>query len=766
MQQTRLRAPFGPAQALWLLAVSVLYLQLPALGPPFIAWAALAAGLGMLAARGRAVRLLALALVAAGWTGCVAQMALAERWSAAGGAERITFEVRVLGLPERDERSTRFAARIEAAPAKYEALLGARIQLSWFADPAAEIAPGQRWRLPLRLRPPRGLRNPGGFDFERHALAHRIAALGTVAGSAEQLSAGGGLDALREGLAQRIEASGAPQSGLLRALAVGDTRALDDAAWDRLRATGLSHLFAISGLHIGLAAGLAALMMRGLYALLPGLGLRIPLPQAAALGAISAAAVYALVAGLSLPTVRSLIMLAAVLLALLLRRQLRLGHSLALAALLLWVMDPLALLTPGFWLSLGGVFWLLVCVPQGQGWRAASAGLVRAQLVLGLALMPLSVLFFGGSSLIGLPLNLLAVPLVTVLVVPSLLLGVLAMPWAPVSGALLTIAGHGMDLLWWLAGLAAAAPAAYLHLPEPSPIAVALALLGVLVLLAPRGLPGRALGALLLLPMLWPARPPLADGAFRIDMLDVGQGLSVLVRTGSHSLLYDAGARSRGGFDLGDAVVVPALRALGVRRLDRILISHGDVDHAGGLQSVRRAFPDAALSSGEPGRVGGQPCRSGERWEWDGVYFEVLHPPAHFPELGNESSCVLSVASAAGRALLPGDIGEVIEGRLLRDEAAKLPADLLLVPHHGSRSSSASSFVAAVAPRWAAVSAGTGNRFGHPHAEVVERYRDQGALLVSSAEYGRASWLFDGDGARLDLLERRDRRRFWQIATP
>jgi competence protein ComEC len=281
-------------------------------------------------------------------------------------------------------------------------------------------------------------------------------------------------------------------------------------------------------------------------------------------------------------------------------------------------------------------------------------------------------------------------------------------------------------------------------------------------LLAPRGVPGRLFGAFLLLPLLWPARLALSSGDYRVDVLDVGQGLSVLVRTQHYAMLFDTAARSRGGFDLGDAVVVPALRAMAVARLDRIIVSHGDMDHAGGLKSVQAAYPEAELLAGEPLRTTGRHCAERNRWEWDAVQFRLLHPGDHFPELGNESSCVLLIEGRGGRTLLPGDIGQIIEQRLLRDVPDALSAELLVMPHHGSRNSSAEDFVAAVRPRWAVASAGAGNRFGHPHAEVEARYQEVGTETLRTAVSGRLVFQFDTAGARLESSDRRDDRRLWQ----
>lgn len=755
----------APWQVALLLAVALALLRLPTLPPEPLCWLAALLGVVLLGWRGRRpalLRGLALTLLGAGWTGTVAWLALEQRLSVQDqGAARV-IEIEVEGLPRSDALATRFQARILVADDPE--LLGRRLAISWFADPPPALRPSERWRLPLRMWPPRGLRNPGGFDYERHALVQRIAAQATVVGSGERLAEAKGIDRLRDDIARRIERSAAPSLPLLRALAVGDTRGLQDADWDRLRHTGLSHLVAISGLHVGLVAGFAALLLRGLYWLRPRLGLRLPLPQAAALAALIGATAYALLAGLSLPTLRSLLMLAAALAAVVLRREAGLAQPLALAAATLWLLDPLALLTPGFWLSLAGVFWLLACVPRGQGWRQAALGLLRAQWVLGLALLPLSVAFFGGGSLVGLPLNLLAVPWVTLGVVPVLLLGVLLLGWPAAADLLFQVAGTMLAALWHLAEYGAGLPAAYLHLPQPSTLTLLLALAGLLLALAPRGVPGRAAALLLLVPLLYPHRERLAEGEYQVDLLDVGQGLAVLVRTADHTLLYDTGARTRSGFDLGDAVVVPALRALGVSHLDRILVSHGDSDHAGGLVSARAAFPEAALQAGEPRRLGLAACRAGQRWQWNAVAFALLHPPEHFPELGNESSCVLRIEGVGGRSLLPGDIGQVIEQRLLREQPDRLPAELLIAPHHGSRSSSSAGFVAAVAPRWVAIAAGAGNRFGHPHAEVLARYQAQGASVLDSASSGRLSWRFGAEGPQLETVERRDHRRFWQRA--
>jgi len=735
--------------------------------PPMALWALLLGFAAILIGYAPKISILGWFLLGLGWTGLHAHWSLAGRFDTAGEGGAIPLVVAVEGLPVRSSDATRFYARVLEHGQDAPGLQGRRVRLAWYGNPAPEVFPGEHWRLHARLRSPRGTVNPGGFDSERFALQRRIAAVGSVAAAPppNRVATSAGMDALRDRIAGRIgEAVARPSSRFLQGLAVGDTRGLKERDWEVLRATGLSHLLAISGLHVGLVAGFAALWMRLVYRLFPRLGLHWPRPLACALAALLVAAVYALLAGFGLPTQRSLLMLAAALLAVLLRRRQGVMQSLLLAGVVVWAVDPLAPLGAGFWLSFLGVFWLLLCVPAGQGLAAGAKSLFWAQLALGLGLLPLTIVFFGQSSLVGLVLNLAAVPWVSLAVVPPLLLGVALLPWPSLSVPLLQLAGWSMQGLWWLAETTAGLSWAQAFWPEPGPGVLLLAVLGVFWLLLPRGVPGKPLAALCFLPLLWPAQQSLADGELRVDLLDVGQGQAVLLRTREHALLYDAGPRHRGGFDAGEAVVLPALRAMGVKHLDVLMISHADSDHAGGTDALRRNLPITHWYSGEPERGGGGlPCRAGHAWHWNGVDFTVLHPPMHFPELGNESSCVLEVTGPGGRFLLPGDIGEIIERRLQR-EGRLLPLDVLLSAHHGSRSGSTAAFLQATRPRLVLVSAGYRNRFGHPHPDVIARYRAVQGQVLNTAHHGHIRLRFRPGGEVQWQSMRMHQRRFWRAA--
>ncbi len=541
---------------------------------------------------------------------------------------------------------------------------------------------------------------------------------------------------------------------------------MDEHEWAVARATGIPHLIAISGLHIALFASFGVFIVRGLWRLLPTLALRWPAPMIEAVVSLLFGTVYAMLAGFGLPTRRALVMIAALLVANLARRARAPVQGLALAVIVLLAWNPLCVLSAGFWLSFVGVGWLMFCLGGSTQRRVWRHELVGAQGVASLGLLPLSIWFFGQSSLIGPIANLVAVPWICFLVLPLTVLAGLIMLVSPMIGApLLQVAGWAMQSLWWLLEKMASWPGALWFFPEPSLWALALAMLGALWLLLPRGMPARSLGLLLLLPLLWPARTPLAEGEFEVYMLDVGQGLAMIVRTREHALIYDAGARYPSGFDLGDAAVVPALHALGIGHVDRMILSHGDNDHAGGAAAVLAAFPSVPVESGEPDRlqVAAKQCLAGESWTWNSVVFRIVHPHLPLSERDNDRCCVIDVRSGDSELVLSGDITATVEDEVA---AAIMPVASLLtlqVPHHGSKTSSSAGFLTALQPAYALVSAGYRNHFNHPDPGVVARYTQAGSDLINTAQSGFVHMRF-GAHMPLQVIERGrvDRHPYWR----
>ena len=770
-------APFGPAAAAALLAGVCACMALPAL--PGTAWLCLA---GLAGAwiwwRAAAWRLPGPMLCGFALAGLHAGAALADRLPTSLEGADIVVTGRVVELPEREPGRVRFRFRVDDDNRQLPPLKDKLLDLSWYEERwSRDITPGSRWRLTLRLRAPRGLRNPGTIDTGKRALAEGIAATGYVRDpqSAAWLAPAAGIDAWRDRMSARIAGTvSLPSHRFLQALALGDTRSLTDADWATLRAAGLTHLIAISGFHVGLVAGFAALLAAAIWWLFPALGRRLPRMHAAAIAALLGASGYAAVAGFALPTVRTVLMIGLVVCARLLRRAQHMGDALALAAITTLLVDPLAVLSAGFWLSFAGVAWLLWCLPGTgeRGWRATLRGFLGAQAVATIGLLPFTVILFGQASLAGPFANLLAIPWWSLVVVPLALCGT-GMEWlhAGAGGWPWRLAAQAFDLAWpWFERIAAS-PLAFWWLPEPAWFALPLAILGGFWLLLPRGLPGKPLALLLWLPVLWPQRGLPAHGAAEVVVLDVGQGLSVLVRSAGHALLFDMGPGQPEGFDAGASVVVPALHGLGVRRLDAVVVSHADNDHSGGFGSVVAAFPPAIVFQPEgmeksvaaraaPRRGPMRDCTAGLHWRWDGVDFRFLHPPRWFPYMDNDSSCALRIAAGGRVALLPGDIGKVVEEGLAKRQGDAIRADVVVLSHHGSRHSSTPAFVEATQARWALVSAGYSNRFGHPDGEVVARWRASGAEVPNTAETGAQRLLLDANGITF-MGERARRRRLW-----
>lgn len=761
---------FSAAAAAALLSGAVAVQGFTALPAPWITIALAIAGVALAFSPSR-VRWLGFALIGTAWTLWRADAAMSLRLPASLEGDDIVLTGAVRGLPRAQDESVRFDFAVRSAERGGEpAAVAGVVRLSWY-DTAPDVAPCSLWRLHVRLKRPRGLVDPGAFDFERYALSEGITASGYVREDAANRAIGTRafcVDALRRRISQGIaDTLGAgAQSDVLRALAFGDQQAMNEEEWNVARATGIPHLIAISGLHIALFGGFGVWFVRLFWKLAPRWTLRWPAPLIEAAASLVFATGYAAISGMGLPTRRALVMIGVLLAANFVRRARAPMYGLAFAVIALLALDPLCVLSAGFWLSFVGVAWLLFCLGGRDGPRHGWRDMVRAQGIASVGLLPLTIWFFGQSSLVGPLANLIAVPLVCFVILPLGVLGALLQLAIPVVGVpVLELAGLAMRGLWWLLERLAAWPGALWYFPEPSAGALALAMLGAAWVLLPRGVPARGLGLLLFLPLLVPRSAPLADGEFDAFMLDVGQGLSIVVRTREHALVYDAGARFPSGFDFGEAAVVPALRAIGIAAVDRLIVSHGDNDHAGGAAAILAAFPHAIVSSGEPARlkVPATQCRDGEAWHWNGVTFRIVHPREPLAAKGNDRCCVLEVRTGASALLLTGDITSAVEGDVIAALGAPAAHILLTAPHHGSKTSSSAAFVDALKPERVLVSSGYRNRFHHPSPEVVARYRAAGADLLATPESGFVDLHFDPAAPpRLVERGRLDRHPYWR----
>lgn len=712
----------------WLLAMSVLALMLL----PFRTFA------------------LAFFLFGVSWACISAQWALDDRLTSALDGQTRWLEGRVVGLPQQTSSGVRFEL---ADSRSRNARLPRRIRVSWHGGPA--VHSGERWRLAVTLKRPSGLLNVHGFDHEAWLLAQRIGATGTVK-DGERLTPA--RNAWRDALRQRLMAVDAQgREAGLAALVLGDGSGLADEDWQVLQDTGTVHLLVISGQHVGLLAGL----IYGLIALLARYGCWPAtwpwLPWACGLAFVAALG-YGLLAGFGVPVQRACVMVGLVLLWRLRFRHLGAWWPLLLALNGVLVLEPLASLQPGFWLSFGAVAVLILAFGGRLGPWSLWQAWTRPQWLIAIGLFPL-LLILGLPISLSAPLaNLIAVPWISLVVLPLALLGTFLLAVPLVGEVVLWLAGGALDLLFQgLALLAGYLPA---WIPAEVPLGYWLvSLAGAVIVLLPGGVPFRLLGWPMLLLAVFPPREPVPHGRAEVLQLDVGQGQAIVLRTRHHTLLYDAGPRSR-ATDLGARVVLPSLKKLGIASLDLMLISHADADHAGGAAAVVRGLPVKRVVGGEtdglPGFLGTQPCLSGERWEWDGVSFELWQWPGAVD--GNPKSCVLQVQANGERLLLTGDIDRAAE-RALLDSPLAQRTDWLQVPHHGSRSSSSRPFVQQLAPTSVLISRGRGNAFGHPHAQVMERYRALGSRVYDSAEHGAVRLQL---GAFQPAQVARAQRRFWR----
>lgn len=712
--------------ALLALAGGMLALRLmPGLPPGWLLILITVCG-ALLVLRGWRVGLFLLGLA---WACFSAQLALDDRLADALDGRTLWLEGRVAGLPEQGEGVVRFEL-VEAQSRRAE--LPRRIRLSWHGGP--ELRSGERWRLAVRLRQPHGGVNPQSFEYEAWLLAQRIGATGTVK-QGERLQAADSLGGWRDQLRRQVLSTPAwGREGALAALVLGDGSGLSSADWALLQASGTVHLMVISGQHVALLAGFVYLLVAGLARI----GLwppRWPWLPVACLASLGMALGYGWLAGFEVPVQRACIMLALVLFWRWRFRQLGLWLPFLLALNLVLLAEPLVVLQAGFWLSFAAVAVLILTFGGRLGAWGWLRSWGRAQWCMALGLLP-PLLALGLPVSVSGPLaNLIAVPWVGLLVVPLALLGTLLLPVPWLGEGMLWLAGGLLELLFRLLGwLAEVAPA---WLPtELSPLRWTLVALGSVLLLLPGGVPLRLPGLVLALGAFLARAEGPPQGQAEVWMFDVGQGQAVLVRTREHALLYDAGPQLA-GFDSGERIVLPSLARLGVRRLDQLLLSHADQDHAGGAAALLAGLPVETVVSGESERLPAdwdvQPCAHGQRWEWDGVQFRTLRWSR--AGNGNQASCLLLVDAGGERLLLTGDIDAQAERALLR-EGADLRAHWLLAPHHGSRSSSSAVFLNAVAAHSVLISRGRYNPFGHPHPQVLARYQQRGMTILDTSEQG------------------------------
>ncbi len=688
------------------------------------------------------------------WACVSAQWALDDRLRPPLDGQTRWLEGRVSGLPQQTDSGVRFELSDSRSR---NARLPARIRLYWHGGPP--VRSGERWRLAVTLKRPSGLLNFHGVDHEAWLLAQRIGATGSVK-DGERLAPA--RNAWRDAVRQRLMAVDAQgREAGLAALVLGDGSGLTADDWRVLQDTGTVHLLVISGQHIGLLAGLIYALVAALarYGCWPRTW---PwLPWACGL-AFTAALGYGLLAGFGVPVQRACVMVGLVLLWRLRFRHLGIWWPLLLAFNGVLILEPLASLQPGFWLSFAAVAVLGLTFGGRLGRWSAWQAWTRPQWLIAIGLFPV-LLVLGLPISLSAPLaNLFAVPWISLVVLPLALLGtaLLAVPF--VGAGLLWLAGGALDGLFnALALLAGQLPA---WIPAEVPMGYWLvSLVGAVLLLLPKGVPFRLLGWPMLLLAVFPPREPVPHGQVDVLQLDVGQGLALILRTRHHTLLYDAGPRS-GAVDLGARVVLPSLKRLGVDALDMMLLSHADADHAGGAAAVARGLPIKRVVGGEteglPALLDTQPCISGEQWAWDGVSFELWQWPDAVD--GNPKSCVLHVQANGERLLLTGDIDRAAEQAFLASALA-VPTDWLQAPHHGSRSSSSWPFLQRLAPKSVLISRGRGNAFGHPHPQVVERYQALGTQVYDSAEQGAVRLRL---GAFAPPIVARSQRRFWREALP
>lgn len=641
-------------------------------------------------------------------------------------------------------------------------------RLSWYKSKSIP-KPGEKWQFKVRMKRPYSFMNSGGFDYEAWMFRQGIKATGYVKKSALNKKIKNTnqffIEKQRYKIASQLKQQlDNPILGLVLALSLGERSQLNAGQWQVLTQTGTNHLIAISGLHLGLIAGFIYFIAYFIWRQFYFLTQRLPAPYFASLAAFVGAIIYALLSGFALPAQRAIIMLGVLFFSIIQPKRMLISNVISIAAILILILDPFAVIAVDFYLSFMAVMFILYLTRFRVNKQYKLTKWIVLQCLLSLCLVPILILWFKQIPLYSVIANLVAIPIIGFLIVPLSLIALIFLFVSPVlAETLYALIETIYAWLWsWLAFLSEL-NYSVIAIASPNLISLFLVLVGVLILTMPRGLPARYLGIFFFLPLLFPMKELFKDGEFEFVLLDVGQGLSAVVQTQNHTLLYDAGARFSERFNTGDAVVKPYLRQKGVRDLSMFIVSHGDNDHIGGANAVINNFRINQIISSVPEKLAGEKaehCGEGQLWQWDDVDFEMLSLASATGLSGNNASCVLKVSSKYGSVLLTGDIEKEAEAVLVNKYRKKLISDILLVPHHGSKTSSTKAFISAVSPEYAFIPAGYKNRFGFPKQDIMARYDTFSVKTYISHETGELSAKFFKTGLQINEFRTKNRR-FW-----
>jgi len=743
----------------------VLLIQLPSLPDSQALWLIFAAFILLVFSKKYWLAFIALGFI---WSAYQASLQLNDRLALDLQGQDIVISGKISSIPEFHPRRIRFEFRPDQ---DLKIALPKKLLLNWYQPLPKRIHADERWQLTVRLKQPYGMKNPGTFDYESWLFQQGIGATGYVRNSDTNIRLAPppelSINSLRQDLFSKINVQlvNSKNQGVIQGLTTGIRQNISQQQWQLLRLSGTSHLLAISGLHIGLAAAIGFFSFRWLWSRRAKNLLIFPAKQVGAIGGFSTALFYAALAGFSIPTQRALLMVTIVMISLLIKRPTSIASTLAFSLFVILIWDPLAVLSPGLWLSFSAVAIILFTsqsrFPRPK-WQWA-----KIHLLIAFGLTPLLLVFFSQVSLIAPIANMIAVPFISLVIVPlSLLASLLLWLIEPVGNVLLTLVDLLLTLFWPFLETVVSLPFSHwtsTRLPWFYSVPITL---GIVLLLSPRGFPAKYLGLLGVLPLLFYSAERPDKGEFWFTLLDVGQGLAAVIQTEQHTLVFDAGPKFSDKFNTGTAIIQPFLQSQGINHIDRLIISHGDNDHIGGAAPLIKAMAVNTIFTSTPDKLSDASyCQPNQSWQWDKVKFTMLMPEQLNTASANNQSCVLHIENATGSVLLTGDIEKQTELWLTEHYGQALKSTILVAPHHGSNTSSKAYFIDSVNPEIVLFPVGYRNRYHFPNDKVVKRYLNRDITMLNTAQHGAIGYAFGLGELTGPITWRQHGRKIWTSAT-